>query len=128
MKLKYWIKVVESGEPQYDIIEDFIKYWGQIGGYNRKPGENERQHCLIYWGKKDLRKHYTCSRLRCHEMLLHIAKASHVPDNEVNDLKQEAICYVKEKGRKLSRISPIATKVMKHIEKTEDFKRYDSLD
>jgi hypothetical protein len=128
MKLKYWIEVIENSEPQYDIFENFIKDYGQIGGYNRKSGNNEREHCLIYWRKKDLEKHYTCSRLWCHEMLLHIAKAFHVPKTDINDMKQEAICYVERYGRKLSKTSPIAQKVMNHIKKTESFKYYDSME
>ena len=129
MKIKYWIEVLEKSEPIYPIVDSFINSgYGQIGGYDKKSGNNEREHCIEYWKTKNPERNYVCTLLRCHEMLLHIAKSFNVPDEDIAGLKQRAIDYVIANGRELKSTSPIAEPVMELIEKTDIFKYYDSIE
>jgi len=130
MKIKYWIEVIEKSKSNYPLVDSFIQEnYGQPGGYKKKSGNNEKEHCLIYLRKKgDVEKEYCCCSIRCHELLLHIAQSFHVSDEDLIRLKQKAIEYVIINGRELTRgPSPIAKDVMELVKKTELFKHYDSL-
>lgn len=125
MKLKHWLEVVEKGKPVYPIVEKFIKEeYGQKGSYNSKSGNNEQEHCVFFWAKKDLEKNYNCNRLWCHEMLLHIAASFGVPDKDLEYLYHKAKKYVCENGRELKKVSVIANETMKLIEETEKYNQY----
>ena len=129
MKLKYWIEVVKKSEPIYPIVKKFLEdELGQIGGYKSKSGNNEKEHCLLYWQSKNLEKDYECSKLWCHEMLLHIAASFNVPGEDLKLLDEKVRDYIRDNGRELKRPSIIAPPTMDAIKKTELYNYYASLE
>jgi len=131
LKMKYWIDVIREGEDVYPHVDCFIKnnygacngYYGEIEKGKGKSGTNEKEHCLIVWENNIQERPYNCTGILCLEMLLHIACAFGVNENELLTLKQKAIDYSRKHNRDYPKKgeSPIANEVQKYVEKTEKY-------